>query len=198
MLLGSHLTLVVSLTVALAAVCEVSFFWNALSFSLSKWLFKELLANPSFFPFFTEYYCHYGDEQNVEAEAQDIWVSAWNPNPPEDYYHSIMIHCPVPLTMEDNQIERVLISEVACDHSHGVILNVTNTEIQESSDDIKDFCVCLKPLDFPNEPRLAARLMEWIESNLQLGAQKIVIYVYSGKKSVHNFLSNFFFVVSVP
>ena len=151
-----------------------------------------------FFPFFTEYYCHYGDEQNVEAEAQDIWVSAWNPNPPEDYYHSIMIHCPVPLTMEDNQIERVLISEVACDHSHGVILNVTNTEIQESSDDIKDFCVCLKPLDFPNEPRLAARLMEWIESNLQLGAQKIVIYVYSGKKSVHNFLSNFFFVVSVP
>ena len=156
------------------------------------------MANPiPVFSFFTEYYCHYdsGDEQNVEAEAHDIWVSAWNPNPPEDYYHSIMIHCPVPLTIEDHHpIERVLISEVPCDHNNGVMLNVTNTE-QESSI-IKDFCVCLKPLDFPNEPRLAARLMEWIESNLQLGAQKIVIYVYSGKKSVHNFLSNFF-VVSV-
>ena len=118
----------------------------------------------------------------MEAEAHDIWVSAWNPNPPEDYYHSIMIHCPVPLNRSD-PIDQVLISEVPCgDHNQGVILKVANTE-DENQESKKDFCVCLKPLDFPNEPRLAVRLMEWIESNLQLGAQKIVIYVYSGKKT---------------
>ena len=117
----------------------------------------------------------------MEAEAHEIWVSAWHPNPPEDYYHSIMIHCPVPSQIELNKIERVLISEDPCDYSHAVMLSVTNTEqIQSTEENTKDFCVCLKPLDFPNEPRLASRLMEWIESNLQLGAQKIVIYVYSG------------------
>mgnify|MGYP001196810122 FL=1 len=56
----------------------------------------------------------------------------------------------------------------------------TTTEIEEEEKK-EDFCVCVKPLDFPNEPRLAGRLTEWIESNLQLGASKIVIYVYSSK-----------------
>ena len=132
-----------------------------------------------YFPAFSaEYFCHY-DQLAVEAEAQEIWVSAWHPNPPEDYYHSIMIHCPVPSFVEPAEIERILISEAPCDYSHAVMLNVTNTQ-QTTEENTKDFCVCLKPLDFPNEPRLASRLMEWIESNLQLGAQKIVIYVYSG------------------
>ena len=58
------------------------------------------------------------------------------------------------------------------------ISTLKDTELQEEK---RDFCVCVKPLDFPNEPRLAKRLTEWIESNLQLGAQKIVIYVYSSK-----------------
>ena len=65
------------------------------------------------------------------------------------------------------------------DHQNGVVLPVKDTSTL--SNETFSFCVCVKPLDFPQEPRIAPRLIEWIESNLQLGAQKIVIYVYSGK-----------------
>ena len=69
-----------------------------------------------------------------------------------------------------------------CDKDFGIFLPMKNPSLSEEIEEKKqDFCVCVKPLDFPNEPRLARRLTEWIESNLQLGAQKIVIYVYSSK-----------------
>ena len=68
--------------------------------------------------------------------------------------------------------------DVGCDKDQGIFLPVKNAQVQQEK---QNFCVCVKPLDFPNEPRLAERLTEWIESNLQLGAQKIVIYVYSSK-----------------
>ena len=35
----------------------------------------------------------------VTANYHEIWVAAWHPQPPEDYFHSIMIHCPVPLDL---------------------------------------------------------------------------------------------------
>ena len=134
------------------------------------------------------YFCHFNDgEVVIEANYHEIWVSAWHPKPPEDYFHSVIIHCPVPNQvsfqkeaargeLEDQQI--FISQDVACDRDHGIFLSVKDTKVQEEKE---DFCVCVKPLDFPNEPRLANRLTEWIESNLQLGAQKIVIYVYSSK-----------------
>ena len=57
---------------------------------------------------------------------------------------------------------------------------------REAETEREDFCVCVKPLDFPDRPQLASRLMEWIEANLQLGAKKIVLYVYTGKKPEGN------------
>ena len=112
-----------------------------------------------------------------KAEYHEIWVSAWHAQPPADYYHSIMIHCPIPQYLND--VKSVYISQdVPCD-KNGVLLPVQNDTFNEEKK--HDFCICVKPLDFPHEPRLAPRLIEWIESNLQLGAQKIVIYIYSSK-----------------
>ena len=45
------------------------------------------------------YFCHFNDgigEVVIEANYHEIWVSAWHPHPTEDYFHSVMIHCPVP------------------------------------------------------------------------------------------------------
>ena len=79
-------------------------------------------------------------------------------------------------------LEVFISQDKACDKDFGIFLPVKNTTTEIEDDEKKeDFCVCVKPLDFPNEPRLAGRLTEWIESNLQLGASKIVIYVYSSK-----------------
>ena len=124
------------------------------------------------------YYCHY-DQDNVviEANFHEIWAAAWHAHPPAHYYHTIMIQCPVPQNIR--HVESVLVTQdVPCDHQHGVVLPVKDTA--QLSNDTYSFCACVKPLDFPQEPRIAPRLMEWIESNLQLGARKIVIYVYSG------------------
>ena len=37
-------------------------------------------------------------------------------------------------------------------------------------------CVCVKPFDFPAD--ISPWMVEWIEANKLLGAEKIVIYVY--------------------
>ena len=127
----------------------------------------------------------------VMATYHEIWVAAWHPNPPEDQFHSIMIHCPIPLDVNSSELEGVLISQnKSCDLSssaspmlpieNGEINGAVKEEEEEKVDVKKDFCVCVKPLDFPGDPRLATRLIEWIESMILLGAQKIVIYLYSG------------------
>ena len=132
----------------------------------------------------------------VMATYHEIWVAAWHPNPPKDQFHSIMIHCPIPLDVNSSELEGVLISQnKSCDLSssassmlpieNGEEINGAVKEEEEkenvNDDDVKkDFCVCVKPLDFPGDPRLATRLIEWIESMILLGAQKIVIYLYSG------------------
>ena len=113
----------------------------------------------------------------VTANYHEIWVAAWHATPPKEYYHSIMIHCPVPLDYMALDLDRIVISQnKSCDMSSGISLPIERFE----DDEKKDFCVCVKPLDFPHEPRLARRLIEWIESIVLLGAQKIVIYLYSG------------------
>ena len=131
----------------------------------------------------------------VMATYHEIWVAAWHPNPPKDQFHSIMIHCPIPLDVNSSELEGVLISQnKSCDlssSSASSMLPIENGEeingaVEEeenvNDNDVvkKDFCVCVKPLDFPGDPRLATRLIEWIESMILLGAQKIVIYLYSG------------------
>ena len=129
------------------------------------------------------------------ATYHEIWVAAWHPNPPKDQFHSIMIHCPIPLDVNSSELEGVLISQnKSCDlssSSASSMLPIENGEeingaVEEEENvkdnDVvkKDFCVCVKPLDFPGDPRLATRLIEWIESMILLGAQKIVIYLFSG------------------
>lgn len=82
----------------------------------------------------------------------------------------------------------------SCDDvSESVVLPIepADEDMKKLSDTKKkDFCVCVKPLDFPGEPQLANRLIEWIESLMLLGAQKIVIYIYSGK--FHNDIGSLF------
>lgn len=130
---------------------------------------------------FTKYYCHFHNSQGifVEANYHEIWVSAWHANPPSDYFHPIMIHCPVPknVTAEDVTDNILIAQDKPCDNGNAIWLPLQQ---QKQTKAKQDFCVCVKPLDFPAEPRLARRLIEWIEANILLGAEKIVFYVYAG------------------
>ena len=47
------------------------------------------------------YFCQFEDGSTIEANYHEIWVEAWHPKPPEHYFHSIIIHCPVPLFIND-------------------------------------------------------------------------------------------------
>ena len=167
-------------------------------------------------------YCHYYLKRLVERGRQtssrplislkatynEIWVSAWHPRPPEHYYHSIMIHCPIPMssTLASSAAsevawvdldDEVIVSAENCDPGNGTSLPVrrggaarvpkrskkeskSQTVASARSTGKEDFCVCVKPLDFPDQEKLASRLIDWIEVNRLLGAAKIVIYIYSG------------------
>ena len=97
-------------------------------------------------------------------------------------------------------MNQVMISQnKSCDDvSESVVLPIepADEDMKKLSDTKKkDFCVCVKPLDFPGEPQLANRLIEWIESLMLLGAQKIVIYIYSGK--FHNDIDSLFVKITL-
>ena len=146
--------------------------------------------------FFCHFYLKGTDEHyrrpliSVKAAYSEIWVSAWHPQPTENTFHSIMVHCPVPLAHgHSGATESVDLSEVVIVSSKGCDLDaearvalpiIYGGKEEEEEKSKKDFCVCVKPLDFPDQPKLAERLIEWIEVNRLLGAAKIVIYVYVG------------------
>ena len=77
------------------------------------------------------YFCHFNDgEVVIEANYHEIWVSAWHPKPPEDYFHSVIIHCPVPNRVSF-QKEAIFISQdIACDKHQGIFLPVKNTKVE--------------------------------------------------------------------
>ncbi|XP_068228445.1 uncharacterized protein [Palaemon carinicauda] len=123
----------------------------------------------------------------IEAEAQEIWLQQWNPNPEADMHHAYLFTCPIPLEIKKKGIfpEYVSLSSKICENLTTKLplkeeVNVLKQRKQKS------FVVCVKGMDFAQD--LSVRLVEWLELLFILGADKVFFYKYSLHKNMERVL----------
>lgn len=103
-----------------------------------------------------------------QVQKHELWIHAWDMAQPGQYYQPFLLSCP---TVGD-PVSVSVVSE-PCEQPRNLI-NVTSPNIGRSS--LKDFVVCLKPLNFQED--ISLRLLEWLELQFLLGADKVFVYVY--------------------
>lgn len=96
-----------------------------------------------------------------------IWIPAWGTQGKNQPY---FIDCVVPNSQVPFAVSLV---ETPCE-------NATNTlrVINNKSSNKKRFAVCVKGLDYPHDD-VSVRLVEWLELNRALGADKIYFYYFT-------------------
>ncbi|KAL1243147.1 4-galactosyltransferase galt-1,Beta-1 [Trichinella spiralis] len=99
-----------------------------------------------------------------------IWQKAWDPRP--NFYFPYLISCP----LENGKVfpKYVTIENAQCPHGYSNLLPVV---LPASVDPKRHTVVCVKGLDYSDDR--SARLIEWIEANLLLGADKLAVYTYN-------------------
>ncbi|CAL4148677.1 unnamed protein product, partial [Meganyctiphanes norvegica] len=131
-----------------------------------------------------KYYCslwynHINNPIVVEAEVKEVWVTRWNKDATSDAHHAYMFVCPVPLDIQESKsyTEYVSISSDSC----GLLTNLLPVQrkglIERRNGKLKKkYAICVKGLDLNED--YSIRLVEWIEMNFILGADKIFMYQY--------------------
>ncbi|KRX69003.1 hypothetical protein T09_13434 [Trichinella sp. T9] len=106
----------------------------------------------------------------VRARVMQIWQKAWDPRP--NFYFPYLISCP----LENGEVfpKYVTIENAQCPHGYSNLLPVV---LPASVDPKRHTVVCVKGLDYSDDR--SARLIEWIEANLLLGADKLTVYTYN-------------------
>lgn len=102
-------------------------------------------------------------------EYKLIWHKVWGIPAPETY-QPYLTSCEVPENYQDKVPGSVSLVEGECDLAKNNLRVIYNP-----AEEKKDFAVCVKGLDFLHED-ISVRLVEWIELNQILGADKIFIY----------------------
>ncbi|GFR01611.1 glycosyltransferase family 92 protein [Trichonephila clavata] len=105
----------------------------------------------------------------VEAKVDELWISVWDYANPNEYFRPLLLSCPFAKRFKPIAVS--LISK-PCQKSNNVFwFNST-----KSSGKRKNFVVCLKPLNF--QINFSLKLLEWLELQFILGADRIAIYKY--------------------
>ena len=104
-------------------------------------------------------------------------------------YVPYLLTCTVPYHGGDQSVQAISIVEdsgnnSSCYKPSNYLKVIYNTE------QIKDFAVCVKGLNFPLED-LSARFIEWIELMSILGADKIFFYEYAVHHNVKRVLNHY-------
>ncbi|GIY70779.1 hypothetical protein CDAR_73461 [Caerostris darwini] len=102
----------------------------------------------------------------VNAGVEELWVSAWDHAEPHEFYRPLLLSCPV--TKAPAPVAVAVISEPCQEPSNVFLLNSTS--------DSKNFVICLKPLNFWHD--ISLKLLEWMELQFLLGADRIAVYKY--------------------
>lgn len=116
-------------------------------------------------------YCRvwYGNLSVVHhLDNQEIWNFSWDYAMKNRYYRPLLLSCPI---IEDITPTAVSIVDEPCTVPNNV-LRLKPVKGQKK----KEFAICLKPLYF--EKDISARLLEWLELQFILGADKVQLYVY--------------------
>ena len=106
-------------------------------------------------------------------EYKFIWKKEWG-NSKTGIFQPYLMACRLPKSHWNQVPLSVSIVENICDKATNN-LRVIYNKLPEDERDKKEFAVCVKGLDFPNDD-LSVRLIEWIELLHILGADKIFFY----------------------
>ncbi|GFT11759.1 glycosyltransferase family 92 protein [Nephila pilipes] len=118
----------------------------------------------------------------VEVTVDELWVSAWDYSKPNEYFRPLLLSCPV--TKNSKPVAVSLISK-PCQIPNNVFwFNSTKSYSKR-----KKFIVCLKPVNFQND--FSLKLLEWLELQFVLGADRIAIYKYHLHPKTFELLKNY-------
>lgn len=124
----------------------------------------------------------------VPAHIRRIWQRGWDPR--DTFYNAFLITCPLPLNYDQKIFNFVAISRRNCCAIKKLKFieisrqQKTNNFLLKKKQSPK-IAVCVKGLDFLDEEELSIqKLAEWIELQLALGADSIVIYIYYVPKRI--------------
>lgn len=122
----------------------------------------------------TEVFCQFFDEGDflnrtavVRGHIREIWHRLWDPR--EGFYMPALITCPIP---SDTQPKFISLTLLPCDEPTNLlpVRGGRDTTIQDK------IAVCVKGMNFIKD--ISAELVEWLELQYLLGADRIVIYTY--------------------
>lgn len=112
----------------------------------------------------------------VEADRTEIWLPAWDGGaPPGRYYRPFIFSCPVPFNvsspLDGGPTNVSLVTEPCACPPNSLALPRT-----PERDPKHGIAVCVKGLDFAED--ISARLVEWLELQFLLGADRVFFYIF--------------------
>ena len=108
-------------------------------------------------------------------------------NTPTNDLQPYLLTCPIPAKDANRTPIVVSVAEGACGTATALLKVIYNRP--EGTEPKKNFAVCVKGLDMPDD--LSLRLAEWIELVIAMGADKIFLYTYEVHPKVAELLEVF-------
>ncbi|KAF4532512.1 hypothetical protein B566_EDAN007627 [Ephemera danica] len=111
----------------------------------------------------------------TRALQTEIWAPQWDASSDEHTYRPFLLSCPVSHVIGRQSPTAVsVVEDNPCVSATTLLPLATPTLTQGTRNSV---AVCVKGLDF--EEDRSVRLVEWLEINRLLGANKLVVYLYS-------------------
>ncbi|KAJ8980982.1 hypothetical protein NQ317_013436, partial [Molorchus minor] len=111
-----------------------------------------------------------------KVTTNPIWSENWNKNDTNIYFNPVLLSCRIPSNI--SSIGTFLTTKPC-----GKSVSTNNYfKVKERGGKNERFTICVKPLDFLED--ISKRLIQWIEINRLLGADRIEIYVRKVTNSV--------------
>ncbi|CDW58967.1 Glyco transf 92 domain containing protein [Trichuris trichiura] len=107
----------------------------------------------------------------VAAKTKAIWRSSWDPRP--GFYVPYLFTC----ALSSSYTENFYYVSIECSQCVSAVSNLLKISHGRHTGQPRHTVVCLKGLDYPEDNSL--RLIEWMEANYILGADKILAYSYN-------------------
>uniref|UniRef100_A0A7E4ZUA3 Glycosyltransferase family 92 protein n=1 Tax=Panagrellus redivivus TaxID=6233 RepID=A0A7E4ZUA3_PANRE len=119
----------------------------------------------------------------VEAVMRPIWQRAWDPR--NSFYQSILVTCGLP---DDAEPIAVSLTVDPCLSTVPQAVAVQSRRPTKSKSETPSVAVCLKGLELLEDETPA--IVEWIQFQLLMAADKVVVYVYTVPDRLNRALSN--------
>uniref|UniRef100_A0AC35GT56 Glycosyltransferase family 92 protein n=1 Tax=Panagrolaimus sp. PS1159 TaxID=55785 RepID=A0AC35GT56_9BILA len=138
-------------------------------------ILASIFLKPPSTPYCLIQYPHSTTPIVVEAILRPIWQRAWDPR--FSFYNSFLITCGLPKNKKNEVPKSISLIPTKCPSKLYTNIPIQNNKPKKDGTKKPLIGVCLKGLDFMEDR--SQHLIEWIEFQILMKADKIVIYVYS-------------------